>query len=200
MDAFNALRRQAELRRNQAIKDARRKCREMFGWINALERQLTPPEPTKPESNRQFFCGILCRVMPKNREFTCNELTALAKEAAPARRFTRETVRSSLAYLELAGRVRRTRKIKASVLWAAPEFIAKPNPYGVRTIADVAEEVLRGRGALPILDLLVAIRESGYRADDDPRMVKRALAAALYRNQQFRRDGKRWTLAGQSLN
>lgn len=41
-----------------------------------------------------------------------------------------------------------------------------------------------------VLDLLMAIREGGFRADDDPRKVR----SAFCMNRQFKRDGRLWGL------
>jgi len=132
--------------------------------------------------------------MPKDREFTTAELYALATKAMPKRRLTLLKVRSALANLEETDRVRRSRLIHAKIQWASPDFVAEVRKWSVPTCARVAEKVLRERGPLPLLDLVVAMREAGFRADDEPRLVRNAVAKALYTNRQFKQDGKRWTV------
>lgn len=195
MDAFETLRRQAVERRNTAIKDARKKCQEIIRWVDRLERQLVPPPPTNPEQKRAALCDILCGLMPTDREFTTAELFALAKKAHPYRRLSLDKVRASLNYLEENDRVRRRRLVDATVMWSGPEYVEQVRTWNAPTCAKVAEKVLRERGPMRSLDLLVAIMESGFRADDDPRKVKSALSRALSANWQFKRDGRLWGLA-----
>ena len=194
MDAFETLRRQAVERRDTAIKDARKKCQEVIRWVDQLERQLVPPAPTKPEQKRQALCDILCGLMPTDREFTTAELFALAKKAHPHRRLSLQKVRLSLRYLEEYDRVRRTRLIDAKIQWASPGFIGRVKTWKAETCAKAAEKVLRERGPMRVLDLLIAIRECGFRADDDPRKVQSALARSLCTNRQFKREGRLWGL------
>jgi hypothetical protein len=195
MDAFETLRRQAIVRREAAIDEARRKCQEIIRWVNKLEKQLVPPPPSKPEQKREAFCDALLRLMPKDREFTTVELFHVARKALPQRRLSVEKVRSSLAYLEESDRVRRIRLVNATIQWGGPWFVEKTKQWVQPTCAKEAEKVLRERGPLRILDLLVAIREAGFRADDDPRKVQSALARALCMNPRFKKvEGRRWGL------
>lgn len=133
--------------------------------------------------------------MPKDRDFTTAELFALVKQAHPKRRLTLGNVRSSLAYMEECDRIRRSRLVDAKIHWCGPGFVQATKQWHAETCAKVAEKVLRARGPLKLLDLLVAVREAGFRSGDDPRKVRNALNKSLCTNPgRFRRDGKQWGL------
>jgi len=195
MDAFETLRRQAIERRNESINEARRKCQEVLRWIDQLEGRLVPPQPTKSEQKRQAVCDLITEVMPKDRDFTTAELFTLVRQMYPNRRLTLGNVRSSLAYMEECDRIRRSRLVDAKIHWCGPDFVQATKTWNAATCAKVAEKVLRERGPLRLIDLLVAVREAGFRAGDDPRKVRNALNKSLCTNPgRFRRDGKRWGL------
>lgn len=84
MDAFESLRKQAVVRRDESINEARRKCQEVLRWIDQLERRLVPPPPAKPEQKRLALCDLISEVMPKDRDFTTADF-ALVKQAQPKR-------------------------------------------------------------------------------------------------------------------
>jgi hypothetical protein len=193
MDAFETLRRQAVTRRDELINEARRHCRETLRWLEQVERRLTPPKPTLPEQKRQAVCDLISEVMPKDRDFTTADLFALVTQAFPQRRLTVNNVRSSLGYMEDTDRVRRSRLVDAKIHWCAPDYVPHAKTWNAETCATVAAKVLRERGPLRLMDLLVAVREAGFRSGDDPRKVRNALNKSLCTNPgRFKRDGKRW--------
>lgn len=193
MNPFEMLRRQAEQRRNEIYREARWECRKIVTWINQLEKKLA--DVPKPKGPRKSVNALICELMPTDREFTVGDILKLLQDAEPKRRFDMKTVRSQFQYLESTGKVRRTRKASGRVLWAVPSLVVAKTPFGVRTAASVAEEVLRECGPMATLELLVEMRERGYRADQHPRKMLATVQGILYRNKQFRREGKRWAVS-----
>lgn len=194
MDVYDALRRQAEQRCNEICRDARRDCRQVIAWIKQLQKRLEPPVSTAAQK-RRFMHDTLAELMPKDREFSLAEMMRLARDALPGRRINKDTLRSNFGYLESIGVAKRTRWHNRRVLWAVAGFDVPRTKFGVRTIVDVAAEVLRDSGPMNAVELLVTMRERGYRPDGDPRKMLGSLSDTLRRSRKFKRDGKRWGLA-----
>jgi hypothetical protein len=65
------------------------------------------------------------------------------------------------------------------------------------TIADAAELVLSESGPLTATEIVVGLRERGYRADADPRTLLTTFRYAMKRNRErfTRDDSGRWAVA-----
>jgi hypothetical protein len=195
MTPFDTLRNQVEKRRDTICKEARRECRVLLQWITQLEKRLTDPVAKKTRAGTRHVHKLLADMLPGDREFTVAEVLAQLRHALPGRRLDMAKARSYLQYLEADGRVRRTRRVHRTVYWAAAGVEVAAEPHGVRPMAEVAAEVLRDVGPLTMAELVVALREQGYRAEEDPRKTMASLGVMLRKGRKFKRDGKRWTVA-----
>lgn len=198
MDAFAILTKQARDKRNAIIKAARAEFWEAKKRINALRRQLNAEAAKTPSVKLPRVIDVIARVIPSDRAFTVNELVEILTVAEPGRIFQRETVREYLQRLGDRGVVRRVGRASNRVHWAAADYAGPVDPQCGKRLPELAGEILAESGPLRSLELLARIREHGYRAADDQRLVLRSLRMALWRCDAFQRDktGK-WTAVTQ---
>src|SRR5262249_48036781 len=141
---------------------------------------------------------IIGRSIPNDRAFTVNELIDVLRMAEPGRMFQRDTIRTYLQRLEDRGAVRRVGRVRNRIHWATADYTGPVDPNCSVRLPELAAEILRESGPMRSMDLLARIRERGYRATDDQRLVLKSLRVALWRCEEFQRDKSgKWLLTTQ---
>jgi hypothetical protein len=188
-DPFAALRRQAETKRDTAIKAARAEYRQAVVCIGRLKQQLerTGGNWTKP----QRIIDLIAELAPDDRTFTVAELVEILIEREPGRRFYEPSIRSFCQRLERQGAFKRIRQTDGSVEWARAELDCEA--VGAPSLVEMAVQALAKWGPLDERELVLRIRETGYRATEQPYRMLRSLRATLRRNPTlFVPSGKKW--------
>jgi hypothetical protein len=195
MDAYSQLEKQARKKRDAAISRARVEYRDTLQRIHnlrdALGESIEPQKRAKPKP----IVELVQELMPRDRAFTFADVLRILRDANPDREFSDPSIRSLLSNLDKKGIVRRVgSNQKGRVLWAAGDSKIEAEPYGQASLVDMAEAMLQKHGPLRPAELVVAIRETGYRADADPHATMAAVRQLLRRyTKRFSRgkDG-RW--------
>jgi hypothetical protein len=195
MDAYEALRYQAAQKRDAIIKAARAEFWRTIQAISALRYRLDRNTPNPAGPKPKALMALLCETIPHDRLFTVAEVIELMAEAEPERHIHVRTVRPYLERLEKRGIVRPVRRGLKGIVWAATDYAAPADPYGTRTLTEVAAEILREFGPLTSVELVLALHARGYRTDAHPRTLNLAIRTSLRRNPRFRKDDKgRWSM------
>lgn len=198
MDAYSQLEKQARQKRDAAIARARVEYRDTLRRIHnlrdALGESIEPAKRSKPKP----IVALVQDLMPRDRAFTFADMLRILRDAEPDREFSDPSLRSLLAQLDKRGVVRRVgSNQKGRVLWAAGDSKIEAAPYGQASLVDMAEAMLHKHGPLKPAELVVAIRETGYRADADPHATMAAVRQLLRRyTKRFKRGGDgRWQVS-----
>lgn len=198
MDAIETLTQQAREKRDQAIADARTEFNESMAAIRKLARELRPAEKKPPRPSGAPVFSLVASCVPEG-EFTCDDLLRNLRTRAPDREFTVGTVRVYLCTLCDRGLIRRVaRGERNRTVWEAVEGVSVPEkPCAAWFIPDAAELVLRERGPLRVVELVVALQDRGYRADCDPSVLANSVSKSLqYHPERFHKGrGGRWGIS-----
>ncbi len=185
MDALDLLRKQALQKRNEAIKAAREEYQRNLRTISELGLRLGQPVKTaRGTTAKRIISDLILDYMPKDRPFSLREVIDILRKQCPGRRFQEPTVRTKFKRIIDAGRVRKVRKgDNGYMLWAAPEcVIESAGPMATMSLPDAAEYVLRDRGPMRPVEIILAVQELGHRTDGDQRTVLTSLSQALKRH------------------
>jgi hypothetical protein len=199
MDAFISLRQQAADKRDAAIKVARNEFRATLRQIEQLRFTLGDAIPTPRDNGARTIPAIVLEVMPRDKTFTVEDIMKRLAVAEPARQFKIGSVRIVLRDLSGQGRLRKVcRTVGGIVHWAHPDCDVAYGPIDAMTIVDAARQVLEESGPLSPTEIVVNLKERGYREDADPRMLLQTLREAIKRNREkfVKSDGGKWALAG----
>jgi len=203
MDAIKLLRQRAADKRDKAVKAARDEFRKTARLLDELQDRVGKPlEPPRRHKNQpRPIVELIASLIPKDRTFTLSDVLGLLQEAEPGRQFHVPTVRTLFPDLVKAGTIRKVRRAaNGCVHWAAAECEVEDEPIAAMSIADAAAVVLEESGPLTAVEIVVSLKERGYRADADPRMLLRTLQYSFKRNRgRFVRDGSRWATAIKSV-
>lgn len=74
-----------------------------------------------------------------------------------------------------------TKNQSGRVLWAVKGANIAPCPFGPKPLTDIAEEMLQERGPMSPTELVVAIKETGYRPDASPQQLLATLRQSVRR-------------------
>lgn len=171
MDAYDTLRKQAVEKRDTAIVAARAEYRRSLQQIDDLCHSLGGDAPKPSKSKAQPVLELICALIP-DRAFTVGEMVEMLRDAAPDRTFNVPTIRTFFPRLAEQGIIRKvSRSVGGQVLWAAADSDVDENPYRAMPMTDMAEQVLRECGPMRLHELVVAMQESGYRPDAEPRRL-----------------------------
>jgi hypothetical protein len=201
MDAIKILRQRAADKRDRAIKTARSEFQRVARMLDELDQALgreTPPRTR--HTAHQSNLALIAELMPKDKTFTIQDILGLLEAAHPDRSFPAATIRSEFSSLIDRGIIRRVRKAATGIVhWAAAECEVTDEPIAAMSMADAAEVILGEVGALTATELVVALKERGYRPDDGPRVMLNSLRDAFKRNRArfLRREDGRWQLSQQ---
>jgi hypothetical protein len=198
MDAYAALERQARKKRDAAISRARVEYRDTLQRIHnlrdALGESVEPDKRAKPKA----IIELIQDLMPRDRAFMFADVLRILRDAEPNREFNDPSIRTMLAQLDKRGIVRRVgTNQRGRVLWVAGDSKIEAEPYGQASLVDMAETILQKYGPMRPAELVVAIRETGYRADADPHATMAVVRQLLRRyTKRFNRGGDgRWGVA-----
>lgn len=200
MDAIELLRKQAARKRDDAIQAARDEYHRNLKTIAELGLRLGHPiKTTRGTPAKRIITELIVEYMPKDRPFSHREMVAILRKYVPNRRFQEPTIRTMFKKLADDGRVRRVRKgDHGFMLWAAPECpVEDAGPMASMSLPEAAEYVLKDRGPLRPVEIVLAVQELGYRADGDQRTMLSGLSQALKRYKDrfaLGADGK-WSAA-----
>jgi hypothetical protein len=196
MDAFELLRKQAADKMDKAIKVAQDEYKTQVARINELRASLGFGDPTCLRT-RPRIGDMLAKHYPSDRPFTIDDILPTVVAAYPKMRFLRASVRNAMQHHKEAGIIRRVAKDAGGyTIWAVSELAVTEKPFGTMSFADVIAEVLVGSKGMRQAELGVAMKELGFRPDDEPAAFVRQISKALYANtRRFKRsdDGK-WSL------
>jgi hypothetical protein len=198
MDALEQLRKQAAQKRDEAIQAARDEYQRNLRTISELGLRLGHKIKTfRGTPAKRIICDLILDYMPKDRPFSHREIVATLRKAAPGRQFQEPTIRTMFKKLADDGKVRRIRKgDHGFMLWAAPDCpVEDQGPMASMSLPEAAEYVLKDRGPLRSVEIVLAVQELGYRADSDQRTMMSGVSQALKRyKDRFRlgADG-RWS-------
>jgi hypothetical protein len=182
MDAYTELRCKAAQKRDKIIQRARADYHDLIREIDKLRSRLDPNAPAvKPKAKRTMI-ELVCDLMPRDKAFTFADIRQVLSEAEPGRKFNEMSIRTILPKLEAQGIIRRVSKNQSGrVEWAVAGITIPESPYGAMALTDIAEQVLRERGPMTPVELVVMLQEQGYRADADPRRMVAALKNSVRR-------------------
>ena len=200
MDAIKVLRQRAADKRDRAIKAARADFRNAVRLLDQLAQSVGPePPPARRRNGPRPIMELMESVIPRDKPFTLGELVAALQAAEPDRAFHVPSVRTLMPDLVKAGAIRKVRRAAGGhVYWAHPECRVDDGPIAALSIADATALVLDECGPLTAAEIVVNLKERGYRTDADPRTLLTTLRYAFKRNREkFKRDEptKKWSLA-----
>lgn len=192
MNEFSALRQQARVRRDKAIADVRERYCATLAHIAELERDLLGREPHK----FQMLISCVGQVIPKDREFTTEDVMAGLEALDPRRHWQRQSVNNVMGQLRRRGILRRLRRAGHFEPAVYVVHDAKLNsPYGDKTLVEVICEVLKGK-VMNKTEIAVNMLEGGYRTAMTPKALRHAVGVAMRGCAKFKtaQNGK-WRVA-----
>lgn len=196
MDIYEQLRADAAKKRQAAVQRARHEYQETLKQIDSLRSRIGYEAPPGRPKRQRSVRELVLDAMPKDRAFTFADISNRLKELEPNREFNQVSLRTLLRHMAAEGILDRISKNQAGrVLWAVKGAQIEADPYGSTPLTDVAESFLRDRGPMTPTELVVAIQESGYRPDANPRRLIAALrtTAQRYPERFLRGDDGRWS-------
>jgi len=199
MDAIKILRQRAADKRDAAIKAARDEFKRAERLLDQLAESVGPEPPpvrTRGPNRPKPIIELVESVIPRDRTWTVADLMDALKAAEPDREFQAASVRSLFPRLMERGVFRKVcRGLGGHVYYAAPECKTNYGPLEAMNIVDAASFILEECGPLTATEIIVTLKERGYRPDDDPRILLRTLRYAFKRNRKrfSRGEDGRWT-------
>jgi hypothetical protein len=198
MDTFEQLRIEATQRRDEAITAARNEYNLTVKRINALRRQMTGQKPATLKTTDERTIGErVFETLPRDRIFTVPQVVDLMHASYAGCRFKTESIRAQFPILAAKGAVRKVCRKNGQVWWAARELETPDSPFGAMTVADICEQLFAELGPMRVTEVVLAMRERGYRLDDKPQHTAAVVLRALTRyTGRFERGGDgRWSAA-----
>jgi hypothetical protein len=195
MDAFISLRQQAADKRDAAIRIARNEFRATLRQIEQLRFTLGDAVPAPRDFGAKTIPNIVLDSIPRDRTFTVEDALECLKQAEPTRQFNIGTLRTVLRDLYKQGQLKKVcRTLGGIVHWAHPDCPVAHGPIDALNIVDAARQVLEEAGPLSQAEIVVNLKERGYREDTDPRVLLRTLRYAFKRNREkfVRGEGGKW--------
>ncbi len=199
MDEYLRLRKLAAAKRDKAIAEARSEYREAVKRIRELRCRLGGESRNASKTVYKPLAEILPGLLPRDRLFTIDDAYELLKCTDTKRYFHLPSVRQQFTVMHTMGLIRRVQLAGGSrVLWAVPEFTTPATEFGALNIAAVAERILRERGPMTALEIVLHAQARGYRPEADPRTVTQSLRCSMCKRSDRFRYGKdkRWAVVG----
>jgi hypothetical protein len=196
MEAFDELRKLALDKRDEAIQTARDEYARRLGEIDQLRRSLGV-EPERRAHPGQPMGDMVCDLIPQDRTFTLREILDGLRKADPGREFALPSLNACIHSLRAAGMVKRvSRGDNGQAIWAAAALEVEEGEFGSLPMSDVSAVLIREKGPMTAVELVLAMQERGYRAETRPNLLVRSLGTTLKRNRgRFRVVDGRWGLA-----
>ncbi len=181
MDPFLTLQSIAAQKRDEAIAGARRQYRQDIEAIDALQRSLPSPLPTidqaRPLKQQPTVTDIIRAVVPRDKPFTVSDVMHLLHDAHQGQKFHYPTVRTQTSRLCSRGYLKRLYKTgHQETMYALATSAVDDGPIDTKSLPEVTEEILREAGRpLKVVEIAVAMRERGYRSNNVPNTLMRAI-------------------------
>lgn len=193
-DLYEQLKREATKKRKAALQRARKEYYDTVRQIDALRSRLGYEVAAGLPKRQRTMRELVLKVMPTDRAFTFTDIHKLLCELEPHREFKEISLRTMLRHMATEGILDRISKNQAGrVLWAVKGADIPADPFGSKSLMDVAEIILRDRGPLTPTELVVAVQEAGYRDDANPRRLVAALRSSVRRYPgRFNVNGGKW--------
>jgi hypothetical protein len=188
-------------KRDQAIADARREYRHDIEAVEALERRLPPilpPINTAPLGKVPSIVDLIRALVPNDKPFTVTDMMHLLHDAHHGQKFHQPTVRTHTSRLCSQGHLRRLYKTgQMETLYVLAESAVTEGPVETKTLAEVTAEILaESSRPLKVTEIVVMMRARGYRADNVPGTLARAVRDMFkrYRGRFARGKDGRWAV------
>lgn len=194
MDPYEKLADDARQIRDRAMQSARSEYAVAIRRINDLRRQLTGAAPLADARGDGSMIRRIVELLPPGA-FTINDMIQAMHADSVGRHFAANSIRTSFSKLLSMGKVQRVGRRNGQVLWAAQGAKVEACPFGGATMAQIAEQLIRERGPMHITEMVVAMRERGYRPAEKPSQTSAVMRRAMTRfSGRFakEKDG-RWT-------
>lgn len=200
MDPYRVLRQSAATKRDTAIAEARRVYRKDIVAIEALERSVPPqlPKLAVPKEGPNTV-ELITRLIPKDKPFTIAEMMHWLHDAS-GKSYNEPTVRTYVSRLCNRGVIRKLYKTGQNyALWIASESHVEEGPIETRSLHEVVAQVLVEEGPRTVVEIVVGMRQRGYRTDATPEGLARAVRDMLkrYRGKFVRGKSAKYELAGE---
>ena len=179
MNAFNQLCEHAREKRDKAIRIAKADYQRTLLRIADLEQELEGA--VAPTHRTASAC--IDAVMPKDREFTIDDIMSGLQALAPKRTWRRRTVDSYLYRLREKNIVRRRRKHSKSrpAVYVLTNIEVEPLPFEDMTLGEAVAVVVAGADReLTQTEIVVKLLESGYQTDMEPKYLRNAVGQARH--------------------
>lgn len=198
MDAFSVLRQQAAAKRDEAVSAARLAYRKQTRLIDQLQAELGRERPARPRRKGcKSIIALAAELMPQDRPFTVQDIVALMQQAEPQRVFNLGSIRAEFSKMIDRGLIRRVRRMEGGqLLWAAAGCEVDQSPLTALPLPGAISEVLGERGPLAVAEIVVALKEAGYRPEADPRILLRSVREVFNRGggRFERQEGGKWSV------
>ena len=165
-----ALRRQAIDKRNKAIAQARTEYRLAVQQIADLAHTLGCAYQKPSRVKHKAVLVLMAELVPQDRLFNVFDMMDMLRAECPDREFKMHSLRTFFPQLENQKLIRKvTRDDQGRVLWAAVGLKVESTEFGAMPLPAVAEKILRERGPLTLIELVIEMRRRGFRPHKDPR-------------------------------
>jgi predicted transcriptional regulator len=191
MKEFEALRRKARERRDNAILRARNEFETTLLNIAKLEQDLLG----RDVSNHKRISACISSVIP-DRAFTTHDILVALKAADPTRNWRARSIDNYIARLRTKGILRRIRKSKGRerAIYVREGIKYDPLPFEDMKLVEVIAQVLGDR-SMTQTELVVCMLEAGYDTQRKPNALREAVGQMMRADERFVVKGGKWSLA-----
>lgn len=181
MDPIRSLQSRAAQKRDHAIAEARRQYRKDIEAIDALSRQLPAPPPpidrSQPLGKPPTIMDLIKAVLPADKPFTVSDVMHLLHDAYHGQKFRHETVRTHTSKLCSRGHLRRLYKTgHMETMYVLADAPVNDGPIETKGLVQVAHDILSSAShPMKVSEIAARMKESGYRADNVPNTLMRAI-------------------------
>jgi HB1, ASXL, restriction endonuclease HTH domain len=202
MDApYEELRKQAAAKRDKIIQAAQQEYRVAVRRIRALHKLVTgdhhpairPPRRAKDRT----LTELLVEVLPSNRAFTVADACELVYDDPLGCKYKETSIRSQLTMLANVGRLHKVGRRSGHILWSRTEAGIEPAVFGTLTTCEIAEQIIRERGPLRLMEIVMIMKERGYRPEEPNHTTYAIMRRSMTRiSGRFVKDNRgRWGVA-----
>ncbi len=180
MDPIRALQARAAEKRDATIAEARRQYRKDIAAIDAMEKLLPAPrviDKRQPLGKVPAVYDLVRQAVRPDTPFTVTDMLAWLAEAHPGAKFHEQSVRSYTSRLCSQGFLRRLYKTgHMETMYIKAESVVSEGPVESKPLAEMTHEILTAAGRpMTVTELIIAMREQGYRKEALPNTLRRAV-------------------------
>ena len=191
MNEFNSLRIRAREKRDRSIDLARHEYQAALHRIDELERDLVGNKHSPEMKTGE----CIDRVMPAG-EFTLHDVLNGLQDLDPKRAWSAKAVGNHLLKLRKRGVLQRTKRSTTgcAARYVRVETVRDKQPFEDQPLSSVLPAVL-GNRKMTVLEIAVALLESGFRTKMRRKRLTDAIYAAMLREpERFKREGAKWAV------